>query len=62
MGLRCSEKVDLFSYGVILWELITGEPPARGRLRNLRRPLTLTNSHIVVAHPRSCPARGFKGL
>lgn len=36
MGDRCTEKVDMFSYGVILWELITGEAPARGRLRSVK--------------------------
>ena len=36
MGDRCTEKVDMFSYGVILWELITGEAPARGRLRTVK--------------------------
>ena len=36
MGGRCSEKVDIFSYGVVLWELCTGESPVRGRLRPVR--------------------------
>jgi len=36
MGGRCSEKVDVFSYGVVLWELCTGESPVRGRLRPVR--------------------------
>ena len=36
MGGRCSEKVDIFSYGVVLWELVTGESPVRGRLRPVR--------------------------
>jgi serine/threonine protein kinase len=35
MGLRCTEKCDLFSFGVVLWEVITSETPQRGRLRSL---------------------------
>jgi len=32
---RCNEKADIFSYGVVLWEIITQEPPRRGHLRDL---------------------------
>ncbi len=33
---RCNEKADIFSYGVVLWEIITQEPPRRGHLRDLK--------------------------
>lgn len=36
MGGKCSTKVDVYSLGVILHELITGEAPKRGRMRPLK--------------------------
>ncbi|PSC73227.1 serine threonine-kinase [Micractinium conductrix] len=33
MGSRCTSSVDLFSFGVVLWEIITGEQPLRGEMR-----------------------------
>lgn len=33
---RCDEKADIFSYGVVLWELITEQHPRRGCLRELQ--------------------------
>ena len=39
MGGRCTEKADVFSYGVILWELVTGERPSRGGMHPPRSGL-----------------------
>lgn len=35
---RCNEKADIFSYGVVLWEIITQETPQRGTLRDIKVP------------------------
>ncbi|KAK9804917.1 hypothetical protein WJX72_011872 [[Myrmecia] bisecta] len=38
MGKRCTEKVDIFSFAVILWEICTGLVPQRGQMRSVRVP------------------------
>ena len=37
-GRACTEKADIFSYGVVLWEVCTGDAPVRGGMRALRVP------------------------
>ena len=32
---RCKEAADIYSYGVVLWEIITQETPQRGNLRDI---------------------------
>jgi hypothetical protein len=37
-GKRCSVKADIYSWGVVLWEVCSGEAPVRGGMRVLRAP------------------------
>lgn len=57
MGAKCSNKVDIYSFGVILWELVTGESPQRGRMRSIRWAAALvisTASLQVHGRPGPC--------
>ena len=37
-GQRHTSKVDMYSFGVVLWEIATGERPRRGRMREPHVP------------------------
>ncbi|KAL4428402.1 hypothetical protein ABPG75_002491 [Micractinium tetrahymenae] len=37
-GHDCGRPADIYSFGVVLWELVTGERPVRGQLRLPRAP------------------------
>ena len=56
----CSEKVDIWSYGVVLWELLTGESPYKDVDSSAIIWGVGSNSlHLPV--PQTCPD-GFKLL
>jgi serine/threonine protein kinase len=38
LGQKCSQKADVFSFGVCLWEIVTGELPVRGQMRDPQVP------------------------
>lgn len=48
LGQQCSEKVDIYSYGVLMWELSAGEAPIGRQLRKLRYAMQPLPSQLAA--------------
>jgi serine/threonine protein kinase len=34
-GHKCTTSADIYAFGIVLWEVVTGEQPVRGQLRDV---------------------------
>ncbi|XP_050073566.1 mitogen-activated protein kinase kinase kinase 12 isoform X1 [Anopheles maculipalpis] len=59
-NLPCNEKVDIWSYGVVLWELLTGEVPYKN-VDSSQIIYGVGSNSLCLPIPESCP-EGFKLL
>jgi len=50
LNTKCTPSADMYSYGVVLWEICTGEIPTRGRMRDVRVPEECPQSIADLIH------------
>ena len=60
-GRQCTAAVDLYSFGVVLWEIVTGERPRRGSLRSPRVPEECPQVRSESGQPAAGRQRGGSG-
>ncbi|KAK8899539.1 protein kinase activity protein [Tritrichomonas musculus] len=51
---RYDEKADVYSFAIILWEMLTGDVPYRG-LRDIQVAMTVINQNNRPKIPKNCP-------
>lgn len=51
---KYDEKADVYSYGIILWEMLTGDIPYRG-LTDVQIAVQVCKNHNRPKIPRNCP-------
>lgn len=54
MGEPCDQRADLFSFGVIMWEIVTHEIPVRGNLRGIQTPQEAPKEASILFTDHSC--------